>query len=157
VTKPLSLNISEKFIKETRKELISIISFEWIEESEFSNNIIRLDTPSITIKCQFNRGPFDTLYNPAVGVNIMSALFMQDYVKDMPLSPTTKRLKNLFGHVIPSFGILYALPIIINGIQVRLSFYVFDVREFDVLIGQPIGKLVFGGETGKLDVSLGKF
>lgn len=120
-----SFNISEeKYLKEIRKELISVIGYEWMEESELSNNIIRLDTPSITIKCQLNRGPFDTLYNPAVGVNIMSALFMQDYVEDVPLSPTTKCLKSFSRHVIPSFGILYALPIIINGIQVRLCFYV---------------------------------
>lgn len=35
-------------------------------------------------------------------------------------------------------------------------FLCFNIREFDVLVGQHIGKLVCGGEAGKLDISLGK-
>jgi hypothetical protein len=37
------------FLKKTTKELISILSDEWLEESEFSNEIIRINSPSITI------------------------------------------------------------------------------------------------------------
>jgi hypothetical protein len=60
----------------------------------------------------------------------------------MPLIPTTKLLKSLSGHIIPSLGILCALPIIVNGFQVKLNFYIFDVWEFNVLIGLPIERLI---------------
>jgi hypothetical protein len=71
------------------KELVSIISNEWLEESEFSSDVIRLDSPSISIRCQINKAPFDALYNPVMGVNIMSPSFAHDLLKNMPLTPTT--------------------------------------------------------------------
>ena len=93
------------------KELVSIISNECLEESKLSSDVIRLDSPSISIRYQINKAPFDALYNSVVGVNIMSASFAHDLLKDMPLTPTTKLLKSLLGHILPSLGILYILPI----------------------------------------------
>ena len=42
----------EAFLKKTTKELVSIISDEWLEESELSYDVIRLESPSISIHCQ---------------------------------------------------------------------------------------------------------
>ena len=78
---------------------MSIISNEWLEELELSSDVIRLDLPSISICCQINKAPFDALYNLVVGVNIMSASFAHDLLKHMPLTPTTKLLKSLSGHI----------------------------------------------------------
>ena len=82
-----------------------------VEESELSSDVIRLDSPSIFIRCQINKAPFDALYNLVVGVNIMSASFAHDLLKHIPLTPTTKLLKSLSGHILPSLGILYVPPI----------------------------------------------
>jgi len=101
----------EAFLKKTTKELVSIISNEWLEESEFSSDVIRLDSPSISIHCQINKAPFDALYNLVVGIHIMSASFAHDLLKHMPLTPTTKLLKGLSGHSLPSLRIHYVLPI----------------------------------------------
>ena len=89
----------EAFLKKTTKEVVSIISNEWFEESELFSDVIRLDSPSISIHCQINKTPFDALYNPFVGVNIMSASFTHDLFKYMQLTPTTKLLKSLSGHI----------------------------------------------------------
>ena len=86
----------------------------------------------------------------------MSASFALDLLEHMPLTPTTKLLKGLSGHILPSLGILYVLPIHVNGTRVHLSFYIFDIMEFDLLIGQPIGRLIQEGQTGKLNIRLGK-
>ena len=40
--------------------------------------------------------------------------------------------------------------------MVHLSFYIFDIMEFDLLIGQPIERLIQEGQTGKLKISLAK-
>jgi hypothetical protein len=135
---------------------VSVFSNEWLEESELSPKIIHLDSPSVTIECQLEKAPFDSFYNPIVGVNIMSATFPQDLLKDMPLAPTTKLLKSLSGHIIPSLGILCALPIFVNETQVLLNSYIFDVMEFDLLIGQPIERLIQEGKMRKLNIKLGK-
>ena len=37
-----------------------------------------------------------------------------------------------------------------------LSFYVFDIWEFDLLIGHPIERLLHDGRKGSINVSLGK-
>ena len=90
---------------------MNIISNEWLEESELSSDVIHLDSPSISIHCQINKAPFDALYNPVVCINIMSASFAHDLLKHMPLTPTTKLLKSLLGHILPSLGILYVFPV----------------------------------------------
>ena len=99
------------FLKKTIKELVSIISNEWLEESELSPDVIHLGSPSISIHCQINKAPFDALYNPVVGVNIISVSFAHDLLKHMPLTPITKLFKSLLGHILPSLEILYVLCI----------------------------------------------
>ena len=37
-----------------------------------------------------------------------------------------------------------------------LSFYVFDIWEFDLLIGHPIERLLHEGRKGSINISLGK-
>jgi hypothetical protein len=92
------------------KELVSIISNEWLEESELSYDVIRLDSSSISIHYQINKAPFDALYNPVVGVNIRSASFAHNLLKHIPITPTTKLLKSLSRHILLILGILYVLP-----------------------------------------------
>ena len=62
------------------RELIAVISSEWLEESELSSDVIRLDTPPITIHCAYDSDQFDALYNPIVGIHIMSELHL-NYLK----------------------------------------------------------------------------
>jgi hypothetical protein len=81
-----------------------------------------------------------------MGVNIMSSIFAHDLLKDMPLALATKLLKSLLGHIILSLRILCALPILVNRTKVHLNFYIFDVMEFDLLIGQPIERLIHEGK-----------
>ena len=40
--------------------------------------------------------------------------------------------------------------------MVHLSFYIFDIMEFDLLIGQPIERLIQEGQTEKLNIRLEK-
>jgi hypothetical protein len=86
-----------------------------------------------------------------MGINIMSASFAHDLLEYMPLTLTTKLLKSPLGHILPSLGILYVLPI-----QVNMSFNIFDIIEFDLLIGQPNERLILERQTGKFNICLGK-
>jgi hypothetical protein len=86
----------------------------------------------------------------------MSASFAHDLLEYMQLTPTTKLLKSPSGHILPSLGILYVLPIQVKETLVHLSFYILDIIEFDLLIGQPIERLIQEGQTGKLNIYLGE-
>jgi hypothetical protein len=86
---------------------VSVISSEWLEESELSFEVIRLDSPSLTIRCLLNSNHIDALYNLVMGINIMSASLAQHLMQHMTLTPTIKLMKSLLGHIVPSLGILY--------------------------------------------------
>jgi len=122
--------------RRTSGELVSIMKNEWLEESELSTEIIRLDSSSILIHCIINMDQIKDLYNLVVGVNIMSMSFVEHLIQDMVLIPTIKFMRRPSGHIIPSLGILHILSIQVEGTPVHLSFYIFDTRDFDLLIGQ---------------------
>jgi hypothetical protein len=75
------------------------MSGEWLEESELSSDVVHLSSPSISIQCTINGTPFDALYNPVVGVNIIALSFFHKFIKNKPLSPTTKLLKCSLGQI----------------------------------------------------------
>ena len=86
----------------------------------------------------------------------MSKSFAHTLPKNMHLTPTTKLLKSLLGQILPSKGIVHLIPIKVNETNVYLSFYVFDIWEFDLLIGHPIKRLLHEGRKDSINVSLGK-
>jgi hypothetical protein len=57
------------------------MSWEWLEESELSSDVVHLDSPSIPIQCTINGTPFDALYNPVVGISIMALSFSTNLLK----------------------------------------------------------------------------
>jgi hypothetical protein len=111
-------------------ELASIMSGEWLEESELSSDVIHLDLPSIPIQCIINGTPFDALYNPVVGINIMALSIFHQFIKNKSLSPTMKLLKCSSGQIIQSSGILYVLPVLVYDMPIHLSFHICDIKEF---------------------------
>jgi hypothetical protein len=69
-----SLNPSEDIsYRSTSAKLVSVIISEWLEESELSFDVIRLDSPSLPIRYSIDSDHIDALYNPVVGINIMSS------------------------------------------------------------------------------------
>ena len=86
----------------------------------------------------------------------MSKYFAHTLPGNMQLSPTTKLLKSLSGQILSSEGIFHLIPIKVDETKVYLSFYVFDIWEFDLLMGHPIEILLHEGRKGSINVSLGK-
>jgi hypothetical protein len=72
----------------------------------------------------------------------------------MQLTPTTKLLKSLSGQILPSERIFHLIPIKVDETKVYLSFYVFEIWEFSLLIGHPIERLLHQGRKGSINVSL---
>jgi len=145
-----------KFLREIIRELIFILGDDWLIESEQFPEVIHFNSPSFAIMLQVDSYPFEGLYNLVVGVNIMSYTFAKEFLRDIPLIPTNKLLKNYSRHIIPSLGVLGALPIVIKYFRILLNFYIFDVWDFDVMIGVPIIKLLQEGRNGKLNIKFGK-
>jgi len=83
-----------KFLREIIRKLIFILGDDWLIESKQSPKVIRFNSPSNIIKLQVDSYPFEASYNPVVGVNIMSYTFVKEFLRDIPLIPTNKLLKN---------------------------------------------------------------
>jgi hypothetical protein len=71
----------QAFSRKHTMELASIMSGEWLEELELSSDVVHVDSPSIPIQCTINGTPFDALYNPVMGINIMSLSFSINLLK----------------------------------------------------------------------------
>jgi len=57
---------------------------------------------------------------------------------------------------IEGIGILHNVPVWYQKAEIALDFHVFEVQDFDVLIGQPVEKLFqIISSSGTLDVTLG--
>ena len=78
----------------------------------------------------------------------MSKSFAHTHPGNMHLTPTTKLLKSLSGQNLPSEGIFHLIPIKVDETKVYLSFYVFDIWEFNLLIEHPIERLLHEGKKG---------
>jgi hypothetical protein len=79
----------------------------------------------------------------------MSASLAHNLLKYMLVTPTVKLMKSPSGHIVSSLGVLYVLPMKVEGTMVYLSFYIFDIWDFDLLIGQPLRRLIYEGQTEK--------
>ena len=101
-----------------------IVSNEWLGESKLSLEVIHLDSPSTSIRCQIHKTSLNAFYNLVVGVNLMSKSFAHTLPGNMQLTPTTKLLKSFLGQILPSEGIFYLIPIKVDETKVYLSFYV---------------------------------
>jgi hypothetical protein len=61
------------------------------------------------------------------------------------------------GEPMDGIGILSWIPVTSNGVQSVLDFHVFDIQNFDILIGLPIEKFLTKVPTqGWLDFRVGK-
>ena len=75
----------------------------------------------------------------------------------MPLVRTNKTFRTSSGEILKGGGILQNVSIWHKAIDVILDFHVFDVQDFDLLIGHPIEKLLPNAPTqGKIDARLGQ-
>ena len=58
------------------------------------------------------------------------------------LKPSGKLIESCpFGHILECQGIASAVPITIDKIEVNLDFHIFDILDFDLLIGYPLENL----------------
>ena len=59
------------------------------------------------------------------------------------LRPSDTLLKSCpSGHILKCRGVASAMPLMIDKIEVNLDFHIFDILDFDLLLGSPFEKLL---------------
>jgi hypothetical protein len=73
------------------------------------------------------------------------------------LAPTIKIFRSSSGSLVEVYGILQNVSVQHKDVEASLDFYVFEVPDFDLLIGHPIEMLFLDvPRLGNLDIKLGK-
>ena len=58
------------------------------------------------------------------------------------------------GHILECWGVISVVPLIVDKIKVKLDFHIFDILDFDLLLGSPFEELLIS--QGSLDKKLRK-
>ena len=111
------------------------MSDEWLKDAELSSEEIRINTTPRLIPCHLEGNDVGILYSPTVSVNIVSKSFVFAYLSNKTITQTDKFFKQPNGSIIEGFGVVQDVPVIHDGKEAILDFHVFEVRDFDVLIG----------------------
>nr|AAV43951.1 putative polyprotein [Oryza sativa Japonica Group] len=138
-----------RFLRETIRELTTIMSDEWLREAELSSEVIRINTAPRIIPCHLEGNDVSILYSPTVGANLVSGSFAFAYLSDKAVTPTNKFFKHPSGNIIKRFGIMQDVPVCFEDKEAILDFHVFEIQDFDILIGLPIEQLLIN--TPRLD------
>ena len=70
---------------------------------------------------------------------------------------TDKTFQTSSGEIQEAYGTLQNMSIRHEDVEVILDFHIFDVQDFDLLVGKPIEKFLTDAPTQReLDVHLGK-
>jgi hypothetical protein len=88
-----SKNLSPDDLRESIKELTTIMSTEWSQKRESSSEEIWILTPSSIIQCHISRNMVNAMYNPTIGVNIMFESFARVYLGNEQIARTTKTFR----------------------------------------------------------------
>jgi len=135
---------------------MTVMSSEWLKESEASSDVIKLLSCFTTIRCLISRTPVDYLYDPAVGASIMSKNLASALLGKEPLVPSEKFLKIPSRELVESSGLAQNVSVVINKVHVLLNFYIIDVEDIDLLIGHPLMRFNDGFHSRHLKGQIGK-
>ena len=117
---------------------------------------IQIQSPSYTLPCFIQETVVSVLYSPTVGANIMSASYALSHLSNNPFLLTSRSLWIRPCSTIEGIRILHNVPVWYQKAEIALDFHVFEVQDFDVLIGQPVEKLFqIISSSGTLDVTNG--
>ena len=92
--------------------------------------------------CSLRGTNIEALYNPIVGTSIMSEFLAKNFLGNMPLVPTKKLFKSPSRVFLECCGIVRAMPITIDKIEVFIDLHIFAILEFELLIGYPLENLI---------------
>ena len=87
----------------------------------------------------------------------MFGSFARTYLGDEALAPTSKHFRVIPHLSLKGLGILHNIIVHHNNVEMALDFHVFEIQDFNIMIGHPLEKLIVEPpSSGVLDVKLGR-
>jgi hypothetical protein len=133
-----------------------ILSNEWTEEVKHSSEEIQIHVHYSTVQCKIHGMMVEVLYNPTIRANIMSLAFASTFFGKEPLAPIVKTCQIAPRLKLEGLGILHDISLYHEQIEISLDFHVFDIIDFDVMIGRPLEKFLEPSSSRDLNIKLGR-
>ena len=87
----------------------------------------------------------------------MSTSFAHTYLGAKPLASTNKSRRVVPRSSLGGRGILHNIIVHHDNVEMALDFHVFDIQDFDIMIGHPLEKFFIEPPTsGDLDIKMGR-
>ena len=140
--------LNEVFLEESMRE-------EWSDGVKHFLEAVWISLPSTITPCSIRGTTVEAHINPIMEVNILSRHLAYTLLGNVTLRPSDMLLKSCpLGHILKCRGVASAVPLIIDKIEVNLDFHIFDILDFDLLLGFLLEYLV--ASQGSLDEMLRK-
>jgi hypothetical protein len=102
-----------------------------------------------------SRNAVEAIHDPAAEACIISEYLVDTLLGNKPLTTINKYLRSPLGLFFECRGIARDVPITIDKIEVHIDFDIYNVIDFDLLLGYPLEKLVGKNVSqGSLDEKL---
>ena len=75
-------------------------------------------------------------------MNLMSASFARTYLGDEPITLIVKTFRVAPCSRLEGLGVLHNISLYHNNVEITLDFHVFDIQDFDILIGHSLEQLL---------------
>jgi hypothetical protein len=131
-----------------------VIKEEWSDGVRCFSKEIWISSPFTIIHCSVWGITVEAHHNPIMEVNIMPWHLAYTLLGNVPLRPSDKLIKSCpFRHIFECRGVASAVPLTIDKIEVHLDFHIFDILNFDLLLGYPL-EILLNAPQGSLDEKL---
>ena len=115
---------------------------DWSKEVEHIFEAIQISSSFTTIHCSMKGNIVEALHDPTVEACIIPECLLVTLVGKKPLTLTNKYLRSPLGLFFDCWGIARDMPITIDKIKVCLDFHIFDILDFDLLLGYLLDQLL---------------
>ena len=127
-------------------------AMDWSKEAKRASEAIRISPTSATIPCSMKGNIVEALHDLAAEVCVLPECLLDTLMGNKPLTPTDKYFKSPSGLYFECWGIARDVPITIDKIEMHLDFYIYDILDFDLILGLSLEKLL--ASHGSLDEKL---
>jgi hypothetical protein len=124
------------------------------QNSKPTSEAIRVSSISTTIHCSMTGNTIYVVHDPTARDCIIAECLLDTLVGDMPLTLADRYFQcSKWNYFFPCQQIARDIPIIIDEIEVCLDFHIYDIMDFDLLLGFPLDELLDRSQ-GSLDHKL---
>ena len=128
---------------------------DWSDGEKCFSEETWISSHSMITPCSIRGTTIEAHINPIMEVNVFPWHLAYTLLGNFTLGPSDMLLKSCpSGHILECRGVENAVLLIIDKIEVNLDFHIFDILDFDLLLGSPFEKLLTS--QGSLDKKLRK-